>query len=175
MELLEICDKTATLPHEIKSMIFKYMSHTTADLIKQFNEELTEGFEKTTRLSWRGENFKKILEETPHTPLPKGFTGGYFMVDDTIWGQSDEVLYHKYTRATNFWINKIKSSSNPKYVSVNYREYKNKLFGTILLHPSIWDKQPTINDYRKIAEQNNIMIKKKIKKKDLITALIKGG
>jgi len=171
MELLEICDKTATLPHEIKSMIFKYMSHTTADLIKQFNEELTEGIAKTARLSWKAENFKKILEETPHTPLPKGFTGGYFLVDDTIWGQSEDVLYHKYTSATNFLLNKI----DPKYVTINIKDYQNKLYGTILLHPSIWDKQPTINDYRKIAEQNNIKIKKKIKKKDLITALIKGG
>jgi hypothetical protein len=153
------------------------MTHKVADIFKRFNNELTEGFERTWYITYfdsKEKHFKKIIKKKNPTPLPTGFTGGYFRVDDTIWAQSDKVLFHSYKKAYVFWLRK-KNNFNylPRsLVVIEATQARGKIYGIIPIRPHCWETY-TIKDYKQLAQWNGIKVKSKIKKNDLITALLK--
>jgi len=176
MNILNETDKLATLPDDVKRVIFMYMTHKVADIFKRFNNELTEGFERTRYMAdfdGKGKYFKKMIEGKNPTPLPTGFTGGYFRVDDTIWAQSDKVLFHSYKKAYVFWLRK-KNNFNylPWCISALESKTRGKIYGILPIRPHCWETY-TIKDLKQIAEWNGIKVKSKIRKNDLMTALIK--
>jgi hypothetical protein len=177
MDLLNQTDKISVLPDDIKRIIVTYMSHKVADIFKRFNDELNEGLDRTrymADLNGEGKHFKKLLEGKNPTPLPTGFTGGYFRVDDTIWAQSDRVLFQSYKKAATFWLRK-KNNFNylPRsLVVIEATQARGKIYGILPIHPHCWETY-TIKDYKQIAEWNGIKVKSKIRKNDLMTALLK--
>jgi hypothetical protein len=81
--------KSLPLPDELCWLVQSYLSSTPADAIREFNEEL----DKCSGFS-------------------KNFTGGYFLVDNTIWGKLRKVKNRKLWKWLDFVSNKKYSVEN---------------------------------------------------------------
>ena len=143
------------------------MTHPTANAIKEFNEEL--------------DNYKK-------GNVPKNFTGGYFLVDNTIWGNLKKVQTRKLLKFEAFVKNK-KYKGEDKFKGRG----NTKLYGVIHL-PSVmalfsqsaflFSNKPrgfigrecyekvNIKTLRQLCKDNNIKVTGKTKK-DVFKALMK--
>ena len=173
MEILNNCDKLAFLPDDVKRIIYRYMSHKVADIFRKFNKSLTKKFKKRMN-DFRTDIICRRDLIKYNDLLPKGFNGGYFNIENTIWNNKREIIQHKYISLNKFWIRKMNDFEKLGCDwGVAERKSMNTFYG-LQLRPNEWERH-TIKYYRKIAEQNNIRINKNSKKKDVITALIKGA
>ena len=163
------------LPDELCWKVQSYLSSTSADAIKEFNEEIDKSdfeYYNTAQYSIYGATYKN-------------WTGGFFRCNDTLWSKRIKVIKQKYTTFCMFQEDKKKSALAINKFKYSYR---NKLYGKIVLIPDYmidnathpveqsmvykaWYDKINIKVLRQLCKDNNIKVKGRTKQ-DVYKALL---
>ena len=163
------------LPDELCWKVQSYLSSTSADAIREFNEEIDKSdFE-----------YYKMGQSSIYGATYKNWTGGFFRCNDTLWSERIKVIQQKYTTFCMFQEYKKKSALGVDRFKYSYR---NKFYGKIDLIPDYvmdydthpleqsmvakaWYGEVSIKALRQLCKDNNIKVKGR-SKKDVYKALM---
>lgn len=152
------------LPDELCWKVQSYLSSTSADAIREFNEEIDKSdFE-----------YYKMGQYSIYGATYKNWTGGFFRCNDTLWSKRIKVIKQKYTSFCMFQEDKKKSALGVDKFKYYYR---NKFYGkigftqyNIDVCKGNWD-EVSIKALRQLCKDNNIKVKGR-SKKDVYKALM---